>query len=672
MFNSGTLSPLMGWGCILYAQEAIANAALFKLARGFFIENKGEWHSDVLYLYRGPGFDAWITRYGLNLTLIKCEKPTLPLSPTLPSWERERIERQHSVLLGCRLLLELEGANPQSLHEGREKKPGYHNYFIGNDPSKHARYVGLYGEVWIKEVYPGISLRYYLEEGQLRWDYIVAPGANPTQIRFRIRGAEKIEVKDQKLVLNTYLGQIELSEMRAYQEECPIPGRFVSEGSTYRLALDSYDSSRLLVIDSLVYSTCIGGSNNWDLAYSIAVDENGQAYVTGQTRSSNYDVTPGAFQVAHMGWDDVFVTKLNASGSALVDSTYVGGGEHDECGLGIFIDKSGQAYVTGWTLSTDYPVTPAALQQKHGGIFDGFVTKLSPDGSDLVFSTFLGGSQANEGSGIAVDESGYIYIAGLTESADYPVTSEAFQKTWGGNRDVIVAKLNADGSALVYSTYVGGSGEEVAQDIAIDGKGQVYITGWTQSSDYDITPNAFQKVHAGEADVFVTKLNPEGSALLYSTYLGGRGEDIGRSIVVDANGQAYVTGYTKSADYDVTSGAFQRALGGQSDAFVTKLNASGTALVYSTYLGGAGEDRGYSIAVDGIGQAYITGYIKSSDYDITPSAYQTKRGEGTCNTDEGYELLCPDVFITKLNAPQVLRWYILPTLEAPQRIRVVI
>jgi hypothetical protein len=303
------------------------------------------------------------------------------------------------------------------------------------------------------------------------------------------------------------------------------------------------------------------------------VDGSGNAYVTGRTFSTDYDVTPGAFQTTYGGGlgADVFVTKLSPTGTALVYSTYIGG-SGDESGRGIAVDGSGNAYVTGYTNSTDYDVTPGAFQTTYGGgLMDVFVTKLNATGTALVYSTYIGGSGDDGGSGIAVDGSGNAHVTGYTESTDYDVIPGAFQTTNGGNSDVFVTKLNATGTALVYSTYIGGSANDYGSAIAVDGSGNAYVTGLTSSTDYDVTPWAFQTTNGGGRDVLVTKLNATGTALVYSTYIGGNGDELGRGIAVDGSGNAYVTGWTNSTDYDVTPGAFQTTNGGGADVFVTKV-----------------------------------------------------------------------------------------------------
>jgi type IV secretory pathway TrbF-like protein/cold shock CspA family protein len=432
----------------------------------------------------------------------------------------------------------------------------------------------------------------------------------------------------------TRFGEVKLAELRVYQGDREIGGRFVERPGGWGIEVGSYDPTRLLVIDPLVYSTYIGGSSA-DYGYAIAVDGSGNAYVTGETYSTDYDVTPGAFQT-NGGGAEVFVTKLSATGTALVYSTYIGGISYD-VGRAIAVDGSGNAYVTGYTWSTDYDVTPGAFQTTKEGWYDVFVTKLNATGTALVYSTYIGGSDNDVGYAIAVDGSGNAYVTGYTESTNYDVTPGAFQTTYGGGVDVFVTKLNATGTALVYSTYIGGSWYDEGNGIAVDGSGNAYVTGGTGSIDYDVTPGAFQTTNGGGADVFVTKLNATGTALVYSTYIGGSGNEVGRGIAVDGSGNAYVTGYTESTNYDVTPGAFQTTNGGGADVFVTKLSATGTALVYSTYIGGSGNDYGRGIAVDGSGNAYVTGYTGSTDYDVTPGAFQTTNGGGR------------DVFVTKLN-----------------------
>jgi hypothetical protein len=605
-----------------------------------FIENKGQWHPDVLYLCRLGGLDAWITKWGVNYTFFKLEEKR-SAEARVPSL-REKFGGREVELIGHRVLMKLRGCAAHPQREGREMLAGYYNYLIGNDPARHATYVRRYQEAWVKGVYAGIDMRYYLDGGRLRFDWVVQPGGDPSQIVVELEGSEKTYIdREGRLVFTTRFGEVKLAELRVYQGDREIVGRFVERPGGWGIEVGSYDPTQPLVIDPLVYSTYIGGGGD-DRGNAIAVDGSGYAYVTGYTWSTDYDVTSGAFQTTNGGGQDVFVTKLNATGNALEYSTYIGGSDSD-VGLGIAVDGSGYAYVTGYTYSSNYPFTPGAFQTTKGGMWwdaDVFVTKLNQYGTLLEYSTYIGGSEWDLGSGIAVDGSGYAYVTGYTWSTTYPVTPGAFKTTKPGSWDwdVFVTKLNQYGTLLEYSTYIGGSWDDYGTAIAVDGNGYAYVTGYTWSPDYDFTPGAFQTTNGGGQDVFVTKLNQDGTLLEYSTYIGGSGTDQGTAIAVDGSGNAYVTGFTYSTNYDVTPGAFQTTNGGNADVFVTKLNAAGSALVYSTYIGGSGEDKGNAIAVDGRGYAYVTGQTYSANYPVTTGAFQT--------TNEGGA----DVLVTKLNA----------------------
>jgi hypothetical protein len=451
-----------------------------------------------------------------------------------------------------------------------------------------------------------------------------------------------------------------------------------------------YDPRRSLFIDPLIYSTYLGGSD-FDRGYGVAVDTSGNVYVTGCTYSTDFP-TANAVQSAEADggvYGDAFVTKLNPTGSALVYSTYLGG-SGSECGNGIAVDSAGNAYVTGSTTSTDFP-TMNPLQSAFGGNQDAFVAKVNPDGSTLVYSTYLGGIGQDFGTGIAVDSSGNAYVTGYTYSKNFPTMNplqlanggpDAFVAKFnptgsalvystylggsatdfgtsiaadnsgnayvmgntnstdfptrnplqpannGGAYDAFVAALNPTGSALVYSTYLGGSGYDSAADIAVDSAGNAYVTGGTSSTDFP-TINPLQPSNGGgSADAFAAKLNPTGSALIYSTYLGGSGDDGGSGIAVDNSGNAYIIGTTGSTDFPAVN-PFQPGYGGgNSDAFVAKLNPAGSALVYSSYLGGSADDWGSAIAVDTSGNTYVTGFTTSTNFP-TMNPVQPAYGGGS-------------------------------------------
>ena len=397
-----------------------------------------------------------------------------------------------------------------------------------------------------------------------------------------------------------------------------------------------YDTARPLVIDPvLVYSTYFGGLDR-DRVRSIDVDGSGNAYLTGETRSADFPIA-NAQESEFSGASDAFVTKINAAGDTLLYSTYLGG---FSAGHDIVVDELGNVYVTGWTTSEDFPTTPGAFQIKLNqdifgcvGCKDAFVAKLSPTGR-LVYSTLLGGAVDDLGNAIAIDALGTAYVTGDTLSEDFPTTAGAFQRQRGlasvcGNcQDAFVAKVSPNGDFLLYSTYLGGNGQDLGNGIAIDSNGNAYVTGFTDSNEisFPITLGAFQTVakRTGTTrlvqNAFVSKLSADGSSLVYSTYLSGTARDCGVDIAVDQDGNAYLTGETRSADFPITPGSFNESAAGNPvrDAFVTKLNPTGTDLVYSGSLGGHRQDDGTGIVVDRAGNAYITGNTASTDFPVTP------------------------------------------------------
>ncbi len=396
---------------------------------------------------------------------------------------------------------------------------------------------------------------------------------------------------------------------------------------------------------ALVYSTYIGG-NKGERPEGIQIDFSGNAYVTGYTDSSNFPNTTGAFDTTCNGGltGDVFVLKLNPTGSALLYSTFIGGSS-GEIGNGIQVDPSGNAYVAGYTSSSDFPNTTGAYDNTLNGYHsDVFILKLNPTGSDLIYSTYIGGQLSDYGYGIQIDSSGNAYVTGRTFSRDFPITPGAYDITFKGTAlNVFVLKLNPTGSALLYSTYIGGSEYDGAEAIQIDLNGNAYVIGNTDSSDFPNTTGAYDTTHNGDdiydSDVFVLKLNPTGSELLYSTYIGGNGSDHAEGIQVDSSGNAYVTGQTSSPDFPNTTNAYDMTYNGSTDVFVLVLNPTGSELLYSTFIGGDSFDRGYGIQIDSSCNAYVTGQSGSSDFPNTTGAYDTTLTSGSA------------VFVLKLQIP---------------------
>ena len=595
-----------------------------------FEANMGQADPQVDFISRGSGYTLFLTPREAVLAL-----RAAAASPTTGDGRND-----NESATGAVLRMKFAGSDEKPRVAGQVELPGKVNYFIGNDPRRWRTGISTYAKIAYQNLYPGVDVVYYGNQRQLEYDFIVRPGADPDLLALSFEGADQLEVDAEgELVLHAAGGHVRQRKPMIYQEvdgvRREVAGSYkLKNRNTVGFQLASYDASRPLVIDPvLVYSTFLGGVLS-DEGRDIAVDASGNAYVTGLTDSLDFPTTTGAFDTTHNGgFDDVFVTKLNPTGSALVYSTFVGGSGID-LALGIAVDTSGSAYVTGRTGSLNFPTTVGAFDTTHNGVFNAFVTKLNPSGSALVYSTFLGGLSFDQANDIAVDASGSAYVTGETFSPDFP-TASAFDSTTNGESEAFVTKLNPAGSALVYSTFLGGSSGDFGRGIAVDTSGSAYVTGATFSPNFPTTAGAFDTTHNGSSDVFVTKFNPSGSApLVYSTFLGDSDDDVGSGIAVDASGSAYVTGETKSPNFPTTVGAFDTTHNGELDVFVTKLNPSGSApLVYSTFLGGSGIDSGRGIAVDKSGSAYVSGFTNSPNFPTTDAVYNGGN----------------DAFVTKLN-----------------------
>jgi hypothetical protein len=637
-----------------------------------FEVNRGQTDSQVKYLARGPGYTLFLTATeavlafraegsGLRTdqSVLRTEQRAIRKDRTAAKMEERRADNVRRAVVRMKVV----GANAQAKLEGLDELSGKSSYFLGNDPKKWRTNIPHFSKVRYRETYPGIDLVYYGNPRQLEYDFVISPGADPETITLAFEGVDRLEIDNAgNLILRVAGGHLiqraPVINQDIHGARQTATGRYViRDKNRVGFHVASYDAARPLVIDPvLVYSTFLGGSAG-DVGKSIAMDGSGNAYVTGSTASVNFPVfpNPGAFQtaLAGAGFSDAFVTKLNTTGTALVYSTYLGGGNAD-VGNGIAVDGAGNAYVTGSSASNDFPTTAGAFQTAIGNPgstnTDAFVTKLNPaggGGADLVYSTYLGGSNADIGNSIALDATPNVYVTGSTVSGtgDFPTTAGAFDTTFagGGVPDAFVTKLNpagGGGADLVYSTFLGGSASDVGNGIAVDAVPNVYVTGSTGSFDFPTSVGAVDTTLGGGAgitDAFVTKLNPAGGGgadLVYSTFLGGSASDDGNGIALDGVGNAYVTGSTASADFPTAGSPFQAALSIAPDAFVTKLNATGSVLVFSTYLGGRAADIGRGIAVDGSANAYVTGETASANFPT--ASFQAALGGGI------------DAFVTKI------------------------
>jgi hypothetical protein len=635
-----------------------------------FEANAGQTESRVKFLSKGSGYGIYLTSDEAVLALRrrKCSEPHT---------ERQAAELQRSAHVraeaGCNddtdvVRMSLAGGAKESVSPvGEELLPGTANYFVGSNPAAWRAGVPTFGKVKYSGVYPGVDLIYFGNQRQLEYDFAVAPNADASAIRLQFSGASKLTLSPTgDLIVGGKNGDITFRKPVVYQDKDGhrnlIAGRFtLGRRHTVSFTLGDYDHSWPLIIDPvLVYSTYLGGSGtDGDAALAIAVDSSGEAYVTGQTDSSNFPVSSGAIQTTDNATSstsyNAFVTKLNAAGTSILYSTYLGGSGNTQ-GTAIAVDSNGDAYVGGHTFSTDFPITTGAYQtssKANASGYTGFVSKLNSTGTALVYSTYLGGSGNGGGTGesafgLALDGSGNAYVVGSTDSADFPTTSGAFQTTdtaaANQSASAFVTKLNATGTALGWSTFLGGSGPDgggdVAYAVAVSSSGNVFVTGSAGSTDFPVTSGAYQTANPAAANsqtaAFVTEFNSTGTAQVYSTYLGGSKNASGAALAVDAAGDAYVAGYAMYTDFPVTTGAYQTSNGAAAisagNGFVTKLNPSGTALLYSTWLGGSGVtvnayekngDSANGIAIDALGDAYVTGVAWSTNFPVTSGAIQS-------------------------------------------------
>jgi hypothetical protein len=585
-----------------------------------FEKNHGQADDAVDFIARGTGYRVLLTRSEAVVNLAR---------------------RSHGPAAGT-LRMSFVGARRNAAATGLDLLPGKTSYFKGADPSKHLSGIESFAKVRYAAIYPGIDLIYYGNQHHLEYDLVVAPSGDPARIRIAFEGAKHIEIDDGgNLVLRTGTGDVTFKRPVIYQsvegERRTVEGRYIRTAEQQvGFVVAAYDTQRPLIIDPVLsYATYLGGKAD-DVGTAIAVDAAGNAYVAGYTLSAGFPLKNPYDRSLGNGDEDVFVTKLNPSGSALVYSTYLGGRNSHDSASGIAVDTAGNAYVTGRTGGSDFPVTSGAYQS---GVAGGgaFVAKLNASGTGLAYSTYLSGV---DGTRIAVDTAGGAYLTGSATSA-FTTTPGAFQPASAnpGGTNAFAAKLNPNGTGMVYATFLGGSGTDAGKGIAVDSDGSAYVAGSTTSDNFP-TANSLQATRQGGQDGFVTKLNPAGTTLVFSTYLGGSLDDSANAIAVDAKGSAYVAGETYSANFPVKN-AFQPTKAGYllanssvGSAFVTKLAPTGDALVYSSFLGGEvcstyceltsprpqyQADVAYGIALDSLGHAYVTGISRSYTFPLIDS-----------------------------------------------------
>ncbi len=584
-----------------------SKAELASLAFTGFIQNLGQLSDDsIYYYYRGKNLAM-----SFGSSIIKFTTLSDPGAAPI------------------HFSLHFPGSNVV-LPEARKKMDHMTNYLYGDFQLTN---VPSYTEIWYYNLYPGTDLRYYMSPQGMKYDFIVHPGADPSHISLQVSESMILSIEDQAVSFQscTKPGQVlQDTSLQVYQADgSNIPSKFISKklhANTYGFQVASYDPNQILIIDPLwlAFSSFLGG-NDTDVSYCLATDSMENFYLAGYTRSNDtsFPIHPpmSVYDNSHNGESDIFVAKFNYN-CKIIFTTFIGGSESD-IARGIGVDDAENVYVTGYTGSNNFPVINAFDSTYNGGT-DTFVLKLTPFGTTLLFSTFLGGSDGEDAWGIAVDINGSSYITGFTKSNYYPVSIGCYQNIRSGDYDSFVTKLDTNGG-LVFSTFLGGSSIELGIGIAVDTSGNSYVTGQTASGDFP-TFNAYDSTYSGVEDVYITKLNAAGTDLVFSTFFGGSDWEYSRDLELDAAGNIYIIGTTISSDFPMEN-AFNSTYGGQLDAFVSKFNATCTGLIFSTYFGGSGQEYGLNMDVDVHGNSYITGFTNSTNLPLQ-DAYQNTYGGG--------------------------------------------
>jgi hypothetical protein len=593
-----------------------------------FESNSGQTDAAVKFLSRGHGYSLFLTPAGAVLRLNGKEKSSVV------RWQTA-------------------GGNRNPRMVGVEPLATKSDYFIGNDPKKWQTDVPNYAKVRAERVYPGIDLVYHGSRRQVEYDFVVAPKANPNRIRLAFQGLESMKIgKHGELILHTANGDLVQPRPLIYQEENGrrqvINGRYaLLAKNEIGFTLGHYDRNRQLTIDPvLLYSTFLGGSD-LDQGGALAVDGSGYAYLSGFTGSTSFPgVTGSSLQPSNGGDWDIFLTKIDPTGTSIIYSTFIGGNGGNEYAQALAIDGSGNVYLTGGTNSTNFPgASGSSIQSSYGGgTRDAFAMKINAAGSAIVYSTYLGGSGDELGTGIAVDGSGNAYVTGDTQGGFPGVSGGSIQPSYaGGYYDVFATKINAAGTAQLYSTYLGGSDDDFSTAIKLDGSGNAYIVGGTASSSFPgVSGSSLQPSNGGGYDGFVTEINSSGSAVTWSTFLGDTGDDSVAGLDIDGSGNLYLAGNTTSTSFPGVSGSsIQSSNAGNGDAFVMKMNGSGTSIIYATFLGGTDGDYVLTggLAIDGSGNAYVGGTTFSTSFPgVSGSSLQPSLAGGL------------DGFVTRINA----------------------
>jgi len=551
------------------------------------------------------------------------------------------------VYLGERRLgLTFENSNRSATLKGVHKSATQTNYFSGAE----SRTVDSYLRLRQTDVYPGIDVVYYGEGEALEYDFELAPGADPSRIVLRFGGADLVRLNASGELVLTLNGK-EITQKAPVVYQRRDSGDVVGVESSYlvdddgaiRLRLGNYDRNAALVVDPVVrFQTYLGGSGS-DVPIGIGHDRNNTMYIAGYTFSPDFNLNGLPYtDVFPNNPTAVFVVKMNPLATTIDGIIPYAGfvtGQFGDTLKAMSVDNDGIVYLAGTTGDIGFPTTPTAFSSTEGGInARTFIASLDtniPGKGGLTYSTFFAGTQTDEPTGI-VAVNGKIYVTGFTTSDDYPVKNPVQTTRAGGIYDAWVAVLDplqSGNAGLLFSTYLGGTGEDIARSIAVAPDGQIWVGGYTFSTDFPTTVGSYRPFYSGSGDAFLTRIDPTAAAVTYSTYIGGTGQDQAKKIILDPQGRVAITGYTLSTDFQVTLNAMQPAPAGKGDAFLTILNPNApdftTALVYSTYFGGSDGDIAYDMRRDSSGKYYLCGYTLSTDFPVLNALYPVSSDGGS-------------------------------------------
>jgi len=623
---SGFLPGFLG----LLFVSIVANHAL-AASRGF-VENQGQADARVLYYSPGARSSVYFTREAIVFDL---RDEPLPRALSRRGHRGDMSENAPAAVgrRGRAVYVRFEGANPSAWVEAMGELETTYNFFFGSDPSSWRSGVRAYSEIVYHDLWPGVDLIYKEKNGRLTCETVARSPAAAETVRFTYDGADRVvDEANGALHIETGSGAFILSP-----QERPDPrGSFAKDGldifaspvndGAGRLAEPASGEVPVDNPNALIWSTYLGGGD-LDAGIDLAINTTGDVFVMGETYSVDFPTTPGAYDIGYNGWVDVFVTKMKSDGSSVLWGTYLGSSDAGvaDVPVALALDASGNPVLTGYS-SVGFPVTPGAYDTGWGGGDDAFVTKVAANGASLLWSTFLGGSDYDFPDALVLDSLGNPLVTGATYSANFPTTPGAYDTSYSPGGDVFVAKLSASGTSLMWSTFLGGGEGGTGSGIVLDTSGRPVITGYANAATFPTTAGTYDPSWNGGNDVFVTKLSSSGASLVWSTFLGGSGNDDGVALALAASGNVVVAGNTGSSNFPTTAAAYDPTWNGQTDVFVSALSSGGTSLLWSTFLGGSDDEQVWDLAMDSYGSPVVAGVVSAAVSTDFPTTYLTFDG----------------------------------------------